>query len=425
MLWQWLLLATLLLSSAFFSGMETALFALSRRELSGLRRDRRSSYRLVPLLLSQSHKLLLALMIGNVTCNLFIFATTISLLQTITHQNAALAAVIGLITPVLVTLLADLLPKGIALVLRERLAVLGARLVQLCMMILAPATWFLSTVFVNPLTRLLVGARPCRSEVSTEELQELIEMSQHRKIIDADENAMLSEVLTLSELKVRNVMVPRVDIAAFEIGEDPDELRDIMRTKQLNRLPIYRDNIDHIVGMVYARDLFLEPEASIEEVLRPVRFVPEIIKLTQLLKYFRQSRTHVAIAVDEHGGVVGMVSVQDVAERIVGELAAPPYGEDRPAWEQLDERRYRVSGSAEVREWAEHFNIHGLDERITTLAGLILAQLGRLPVVGDQVRISNLLLTVDSLRGRRIDWLVVELIDAVQNPTTTKQEGVS
>ncbi len=143
--------------------------------------------------------------------------------------------------------------------------------------------------------------------------------------------------------------------------------------------------------------------------IRPVPFVPEIITLTQLLAHFKRTRTQLAIAVDEYGGMTGLVTVEDVAEQIVGDLSLPDEADDQPLWESLGRNRYRVHGGVSVREWGERFGLDPLEEPVTTLGGLVLARLGRLPSAGDQVRLQNVRLTVESLRGRRIEWLLVEL----------------
>ncbi|HSW46470.1 MAG TPA: hemolysin family protein [Phycisphaerae bacterium] len=410
------LLVVLLGMSAFFSGSETTLFALKRHELYRFQHDPRSSRRLVATLMQQPRKLLLTLIIGSVTVNLFIFAISLSVFQELTGPRSPLAPVLGLVSPIMITLLGEILPKGIAIDLRNELAPRAAPLIRLFQVLLAPVTFLLNVLLVEPTTRLLTDNRPARAQVTAEELRELVEMSERRQIIDADENAMLSGVIQLNALKVRDVMVPRVDIIAFEVHDNPQVLRELMRERHLPKIPVYDEDIDHLVGLVYARDLFLRPDEPLEDLARPVPFVPEIITLTQVLRHFRTTGTALAIAVDEYGGVVGLLTIEDVAEKIVGELAEDGEEKDEATWERLDDRHYRVSGRLSVHDWAELFNIHPFDDRVTTLAGLVISHLGRLPAVGDEVTLGNLHLTVESLRGRRIEWLRLELLEPQHAP---------
>jgi len=412
MAFQLLLLAILLAFSAFFSGSETALFALTRYEVSRFRRDRRSSRRLVAELMQHPRQLLLTLMIGNVTINMFIFAASLALFRSVAGEASMLAPILGLISPVVVTLFGEIMPKGTAIVLRARVAARAAPAVRFFQVVLTPLRLLFNALLIEPMTRLLVGKKRPAQQVTVEELGELIEMSGRHRIIDADENAMLGQVIRLSELKTRDIMVPRVDITAFEIHDDPDVLRRIMRERRFTKLPVYNEDIDHIVGVIYAKDLFLDPGHRLADLVRPIRFVPDVITLTQLLAEFKRTRSQLAVVVDELGGVVGLATVEDVAEQIVGDLALPGQHEDRPSWERLDERRYRVSGSMSVRDWAEQFQVRGPEEGVTTLAGLMLARLGRIPAEGDRIYVGNLSLTVESLRGRRIQWILLELVNS-------------
>jgi len=421
MIFRLSLLMLLLVFSAFFSGAETALFALTRHELSRFRKSRRPSERAVAALMEHPRHLLLTLMIGNVTVNMFIFAVSLSLFSRLAGPSSLAAPLLGLVSPLLVTLFGEILPKGTAIELRRTIAPYAARPVQVFLSLLAPVVRILNVILVAPLTRLLVGHQRPSELVTVEELRELLAMSQRKLIIDADENAMLSGAVELNELKVRDIVVPRVDVIAYDVNDTRATLARLFRESKLPKLPVYREDLDHLLGLVYARDFFLGPGRPIVKLVRPVPFVPEIITLSQLLQHFRQSGTALAMAVDEYGGVVGLVTIEDVAEQLVGELSLPDDETTVPETQRLDDRHYRISGHISARDWAELFHIGRLDERVTTLAGLVVAELGRLPVVGDQVTLSNVRLTVESLKGKRIEWMLLELLDAAN--TTSAADG--
>jgi len=256
-----------------------------------------------------------------------------------------------------------------------------------------------------------VGGHRPDEYVTVEELRELVEMSQRHRVIDAYENAMLDQVIQLGELHVKDIMVPRVDIVAYDVHETPGELESLMRQHQFTKIPVYDEDIDRIAGVIYAKDLLLHPGRPLVQLVRPAHFIPEIITLTQLLEEFRRKRTQLAVVVDEFGGVVGLVTADEIADLIVGGLGADTESDEERHWVRLDERRYRVSGSVSIRDWSDQFQMTRMDEEVTTLAGLILARLGRVPAVGDRLRMGNLVLTIDSLRGRRIEWVLLELAD--------------
>lgn len=411
---QLALLLVLLACSAFFSGSESAIFSLSRYELTRISKSR--SGRILADLMQQPRKVLLTLMIGNVTFNMFIFALGLSLFREISDAPA-IGAALGLITPLLVTVLGDILPKSTAILLRWRLAPAAAPVIRACQFALLPVTWILLHGLVTPLNRLLAGPRAPDEYVTTQELSELIEMSEQHRIIDADENAMLGEVIRLSELHVYDVMIPRVDVVAFDVHDNPADLREMVREHKFTKVPVYDTEIDNILGVVYAKDLFLNPSREPATLLRPVKFVPELITLMQLIEHFRRTSTQLAIAVNEYGAMTGLVTIEDVATQIVGDMTLEGQDAEEPAWIKLDDRRYRVSGSISIREWSEQFNLRQLEDSVSTLAGLIQARLGRLPQKGDVVHLGNLQLTVESLAGRRVEWIELELQNGEGHPS--------
>jgi putative hemolysin len=404
-----LILLLLLAGSAFFSASETAFFSLSRYELSRLTRDRSRAGPMVAELMQHPRQLLLTLMIGNVTINMFIFATSLSLFQRVAGEATLLAAILGLSTPVLVTLAGDILPKSVAILLRRQLVIAAAPVIRTVQVALFPVTYVLLHLLVAPLTRLLAGTRAPDEYVTTEELDELIELSERHRIIDADENAMLGEVIRLNELRVYDVMIPRVDMVAFDIHDNPASLRQLMREHKFTKIPVYDATIDNIIGVVYAKDLFLNPSREPGTLVRPVRYVPEMITLMQLIEHFRRTQTQMSIAVNEYGEIAGLVTIEDVASQIVGDMNPGESSTEATSWIKLDERRYRVSGSISIYDWADQFSFRGIEDSVTTLAGLIQARLGRLPAVGDRVQLGNLSLTVESLAGRRVEWVLLEL----------------
>lgn len=415
-MFELILLAALLAASAFFSGSETALFSLSRYELSRLRQGGGRGARMVADLMQHPRRLLLTLMIGNVSVNMFIFATGFVLFQRLAGGYAWLGALLGLVTPVLLTLFGEILPKSTALALRIRFAVTAAPAIRVVQLVLDPISRALLYGLVEPLTRLLTGARPPDDYVTTEELGELIEVSQRHRIIDADETAMLGEVIRLNEMHVYDIMVPRVDMIAFDINDGPAKLRQMMREHGFKKIPAYDGEIDRIVGLVYANDVFLNPAREPATLVRPVRFMPEIIRLTQLLQHFRRTGTALAIAVDEMGAVAGLVTLTDVAAEIVGDLLPGEDADARPLWERIDATHYRVAGRINIHDWAEQFNFQRPEESVTTLAGLIMVRLGRPPVQGDEVHLGNLLLTVESVQGRRVESVLLELLPQAAAP---------
>jgi len=415
MIWAHVVVLVALLGcSAMFSGSETALFALSRHQLYRFGRSGGRLGRMVAQLMQQPREVLLTVLIANTTVNVLIFANGYVLSRRLGGTGLLAGLLGGLGSVLAVVVFGEVLPKAVAYARAERLAPLAAPLIRTSQAVFRPLQWVLNGLIVEPLTRLLLGAEPPLPHVTTEELRMLLAVSERGGVIDADESAMLQQIVSLAEWRVRDVMVPRVDVQAFDVDGDPEQLRQMMCRTKLKKVPIYEHDIDHIVGLIYAKELFLDgcaPARSLRQLLRPVRFVPEQMKLAQLLEHFRQTRTQLAIVVDEYGGMAGLVTLEDAVEQIVGDIADADEPDKPPPVQALDERTFLVSGGLSIRDWAGVFGVRVLDERVTTVGGLVLSRLGRIPKVGDAVRLANLELTVERMRGRRIDLLRVELLE--------------
>ena len=428
MIWQWVLLVLLLVSSGLVSGSETALFGLSRLELRSFRTGSGTFKRQAWQLMQRPTRLLMTVLIANTAINVLFFAISFVIFERIGHQHPLAASGGGLVALLAIIMFGEILPKAVARAHPVRFAPLVTPGIYVLQTLLWPLRIVLRIVLVEPLTRLLTTAQAEPDEVSSEELRALVEMSAHRGVIDTAESRMLQEIISLPGISVRAVMKPRVDIIALPVHADPQEARAKLREVRLTKLPVYGRDLDDIVGLVYARDLHLRQEEPLGRLVRPVRYVPEQINLPQLIEHFRLTRSQLAIVVDEYGGTAGLVAVKDVLELMVGELGGAA-GPGEPATEVIDDNTYRLAGNLSVRDWAQRFGPGGsagrslLTSGVETVAGLVLAKLGRLPHTGDTVQIHNLTLTVERLVGRRIDRILLRRVNEPEPGDETLREG--
>jgi len=418
-LWLWVLLLLLLIASGLVSGSETALFSLSRHDLYQLSRSSRPLQRLAARLMHHPRRVLLTILIANTLVNVLIFAISYVSFgrEAGEGERSTLWASLGSVgSLVAVIVFGEVVPKGAAMGRARQLAPLAAPLVSGLSYVLTPLRVLLDGMIVEPLTRLLAPARTEPALVTTQELHLLVEVSQRRGVIDDDESALLQEVLELGQRKVRDEMVPRVDLKAFDIDGKPADLRRFMQEHRLKKAPVYRGDIDHIEGLIYAKSLFLHEQQDLRRLLRPVRYVPEQMRLDQLLEHFQHTKTQIAIVVDEFGGTAGLVTLEDALESVVGEIEPPERAPSVPSVEQIDDQTFLVAGGLSLREWADALGRRLRDPSVATLAGLVLAELGRVPQPGDVVRIGNVQLTVHQMRKRRIERLKIELVDVSSAP---------
>ncbi|MBW8035272.1 MAG: CBS domain-containing protein [Planctomycetes bacterium] len=189
-----------------------------------------------------------------------------------------------------------------------------------------------------------------------------------------------------------------------------------MAENQLTKIAVYRKDIDSIVGLVNLRDLLLAPQASLEKLVKPVEFVPEQKSVESLLEFFRESKTDTAIVVDEYGGISGQVSLEDIVEELIGPLEETPHVE---AVRQIGPMKYRLDGDLSIHDWGSIFGIDPAQSRLSTVGGLTTALLGKIPSPGDVATLKNLTFTVEKVRKRRIESLILSLEPIDKSETNT------
>ncbi|HUP95343.1 MAG TPA: transporter associated domain-containing protein [Burkholderiales bacterium] len=251
-----------------------------------------------------------------------------------------------------------------------------------------------------------------REPEDREQLIELLHSSHERNLLDSDALAMIEGVLQVSELQARDIMVPRSQMDVIDINESPDKFIPLVIQTAHSRFPVTSRNKDDIIGILLAKDLLRyyagEEEFNVREMLRPAVFIPESKPLNVLLKEFRKNRNHIAIVVDEYGGVAGLVTIEDVLEQIVGDI------EDEYDFDEVEDNiiqdkngQYRVKAVTEIEDFNEKFGTTFSDDEFDTIGGLVLKRFGRVPKRGEQVTMENLTFKVLRADSRRVHLLEV------------------
>jgi magnesium and cobalt transporter len=249
-----------------------------------------------------------------------------------------------------------------------------------------------------------------------EDRGQLIEVLHHaheRNLLDADALSMIEGVLQVSELQARDIMVPRSQMDVIDVNESPDEFVPFVIQTAHSRFPVTSGNKDDVLGILLAKDLLRyyagEEEFNVRDMLRPAVFIPESKPLNVLLKEFRKNRNHIAIVVDEYGGVAGLVTIEDVLEQIVGEIEDEyDYDEDEDNIIQERTGHYRVKAVTEIEDFNDKFGTRFSDEEFDTIGGIVLKRFGRVPKRGEQVIMEGLTFKVLRADSRRLDLLEVE-----------------
>lgn len=408
-----LVMIVLLAGSAFFSGSETAFFNLTRRQIKQLGYSKHKMQQLVARLLNKPGLLLTCLLLGNIIINVLYFAVSSTLvfdLKAIWGVGAAAALVLA--TFLALILFGEILPKSLAYT-NSRVFAAGAALpVFLCVQAFRPLALLFRLLFLEPVLRLLLGHRRQATAITLNEFRSLIDLSRRRGLISEDENRLLSEVVELGFLKVRHVMQHRVDMVACAVTDAVETVRDRMREHRLTKVPVYVKDVDNVVGMVHLRQLLLRPGVSLDRLVQPVHFVPEQKTVESLLEFFRKTETDMAVVVDEYGGIAGSVRLEDIAEELFGETDV---ARDAEPIQQLGPFRYRLSGDIAIHDWADVFGIDLEETRLSTIGGLVTALLGKIPRKGDVATLGSLRFTVERVRKRRIEAVILSLEPLLSN----------
>lgn len=401
-------LLVLLFMSAFFSGSEIALFSSSRIRIRKLVEEGNKNAQVAKELLEHPNRLLATILVGNNVVNISATALATSLAITF-FGSTGLGIATGVMT-FLILVFGEITPKGFAAKNAVALALIVARPMQMLVNLLFPLVKLL-TKLTNFMIKSLGGEpKEVSPFITEEEIKMLVEVGEEEGVIQKEEKEMIHGIFEFGDKLAREVMIPRIDMDAIAVSSTLEEaLKATLKTRH-SRLPVYEGSIDNVIGMLHFKDLLhlkeRKYEGTIREIVRPVHYVPENKRLDELLKEFQETKMHMAVVVDEYGGTAGLVTLEDILEEIVGEIL-DEYDAIETNIQVLDERTALVEAKTSVGEVNEALNINLPEEDFETLGGLVFNKLGRIPSVGDKMRIKNITIAVEKMRGRRISKLKI------------------
>jgi len=304
--------------------------------------------------------------------------------------------------------LGELIPKGFALANPDRIALavsgpitLFAKIVSPLVAVLVALTKLISKPFGIDTTR--------TPELSAAEIRLIVEQGSQQGVLEAEEEQMISAVMSLSDSKLHEVMVPRIDIVAIDQEASFDDAVTLVLTEGHSRTPLYKESVDHIVGILYAKDLLRiiaagGPRPRLRDIMRPALFVPESQSVDDLLHELQRRRVHMAIVLDEYGGTAGLVTIEDLLEEIVGEIQ-DEFDEEEPMKVIVRDGEAILDGRADIDQLGElvdpALELED-DEEYDTVGGFVYHRIGRVPVVGDTVLVDPFKITVIKVTGRRV-----------------------
>lgn len=395
-------LVVLILFSAYFSATETAFSSLNRIKLKNKAKSGNSRAKKTLELCDKYDKLLSTILIGNNVVNILSASIAAALFVFYFPQKGVAYSTITM--TVVVLIFGEIMPKSIAKEIPESFAMFSTPLISFLLNILTPVT-FIFSLMKNATKR----AFKIRSDkkITDSELLTIVEEAKSDGAIDEDEGHLLKSAIEFYDLEVSDILTPRVDVVSVDIESPTDEIRDTFRKSGFSRLPVYKETVDNIVGIINEKDFFYNSDIS--GIMLPTVRVLETMKISKLVSLLREKKQHLAVVTDEYGGTVGVVSLEDALEELVGEIW-DEHDSVKLDFIKISDHRYRISGNANIDKMFEIFGITPKTEfDSTSVTGWITETLGHIPKRGERFEAEGIFITVLRTHQNRVsDILAVK-----------------
>ncbi len=413
---QLTILVVSLLFCAFASAAETSFTSISRIKLKNLVEEGDAKGIEIDHLLANPNKFLSTILVINSVA--VIVASSMATVLALRYAGSLGDLIATILISLIVLIFCEITPKTAAVQNPLRWAKIFVRPVRDAAWVLQPIVWSLGAITTS-LVRVMGGqVKHGGPFVTEEELRLLVTVGEEEGVLEEDETEMIHSIFEFADTTVREVMIPRIDMVTLESDATVDEAVDLALQGGFSRIPVYKESIDDIIGVLYTKDMLKQLRENhnallIRDLVRPAYFVPETKKLDDLLREMQQNHVHMVIVVDEYGSVAGLVTIEDLVEEIVGDIQ-DEYDREEKLYEQINENEYIFAAKISIDEFNELMDTRLDDSDYETLGGFLYAQLDKIPNVGDTATFNNLTFTVLTTRGRRITQVKVERIQKSQ-----------
>lgn len=407
---QLIILAILLMLSAFFSSAETALTTSNKIRMRSLADDGNKRARTVLKITDNSGKMLSAILIGNNIVNVAAASLTTSLAYTLGGSMVALA---NILITILILLFGEITPKTMATIHADKISLIYAGIINFFMKLMTPVIFIINGLSNIVLFLLRVDPNDRKRAMTETELRTIVDVSHEDGVIEEEEKEMIYNVFDLGDAKAKDVMVPRVHVTFADVNSTYAELIEIFREDKFTRLPIYEETTDNVIGTINMKDLLLYKNTEdfhIRDILREAYFTYEYKAISELLVEMRQASFNIAIVLDEYGETSGLITLEDILEEIVGEIHDEYDENEEDVIKEIGHLEYLVEGSLNLEDFNDRLDTKLFSEDYESLGGYIIEHLDRMPLVGDTViNADNIKLVVESLDKNRIEKVHVYL----------------
>ena len=398
--------------SAFFSSTETAFTSFNHARVKALARGGNKRAKQALDLADNYDKLLSSILIGNNIVN--ILASSLATVVFVAWLGGAGVTVSTVVMTVLVLIFGEISPKTLAKDHADQLVLAFAPYINFIMLLLTPLNWIFAQ-WRKLLARIFPA--PKDEGMAEEELLTLVAEAEQDGEIDEHESDLIRSAIEFNDQTAEDILTHRVDIVALDVEMTMDEAEQVFRENTFSRLPVYEDSIDSIVGVIHEKDFFNNRTAtSLREIMKPPLFVTPTSRISDLLHTLQKAKSHMAIVSDEYGGTMGVVTMEDIIEELVGEIY-DEHDQVVESFKKLPDGDYLIDCTASLKDMQELFSIQG-DFDATTVGGWVLDQMGRIPAVGDSFVYDNRLsVRVTRVESTRVLEISVHVLDNAESQT--------
>lgn len=400
-----------ILLSAFFSCTETAFSCANKIRLKSSA-DNGNKKAVTALWVTDNFdRVLTAILIGNNIVNLGCSSIATVLCMNIFHNYGAAIATGA--TTLLVLTFGEVIPKCFGKEITDTIVLHTAGILKALTIVLTPLVYFF--LGIKTLVMKLANIKKDAPSVTEDELKYIIESIEEEGILEEQESEMVQSALEFDEKTALEILTPRVDVVLIDANDDSKTICDTIMRERYSRIPVYEDNIDNIIGILQTRD-YLEKLSNgetpdIKELVTPAHFIYKTRKLSDILSDFKQKKLHIAIVTDEYGGMLGIVTMEDLLEELVGEIWDEDEDEER-TFSKLKDGRYIISGDMDLSDLFEIFEISDDDEiESISVGGFIVEQLGTIPTMNQSVTYKDIIITVKRVKNNRIQSAFVSKVN--------------
>ena len=421
-----LVLVVLVLLSAFFSASETAISTINRIRMRNLADEGNKKAQKAIQMADNYDRTLSTILVGNNIVNIA-FASLSTMLFT-SWFGVSGVGIATLVSTVVVLVFGEVLPKSLAKEFADSFALAVSYPLYYIMILLTPIVY----IFIGIKKGVMRIFKPQKKQVSVteQELKYIIEEIEVEGVLEKQESELVRSALDFDEITADEILTPRVDVVSAEVGESIETIKDLFVEEHFSRIPIYENSIDNVIGVLYSKDFFTAyikgTDFSIRDMLQSVIFIPPKKKISELFSELQKSKSHLAIVTDQYGGNMGIVTLEDILEELVGEIW-DEYDEDERDFVPLDENTFEISGDLRVSDLIEELNIDGLtiETSSNSVGGWALERLGHIPKAGESFTNGILKVTVKEVIENRIMRLTVQILPPQKEENSREKESIS